>query len=130
MTSNSLKGEEPNAGLVLGIMGKVIKKTEFFRGYASLIAALWDAPNTLTTLFETNILAIDQNEYIFLQNGFIINLNSIGALSLDVSALADISMWNQYANTVLETRLEHIQKQTHTLKIVFLIYFNLNLALH
>jgi hypothetical protein len=95
---------DPNAGLELSILNKKIKKTEFFRGYTSLINAIWSAPTTLTTVFETNFLINDQNEYIFLQNGLIMNLNTIGALSIDVSALADISMWKKSANTLLQTR--------------------------
>ena len=102
--ATSKESKDPNAGLELSIMNKKIKETEFFNSYTSLLNAVWAAPTKLTSVFETNFLVNDQNEYILLQNGFVMNLNTIGALSIDVSAKADISLWKQTAKTLLQTR--------------------------
>ena len=102
--TNPSVGKDPKAGLALIVNNKKIKETEFFNGVTSLMNAIWSAPTKLTSLFEINYLISDQNEYILLQNGFIMNLNTIGALSIDFSALADISLWKQTAKTLLQTR--------------------------
>lgn len=102
--TNPAIAKDPNAGLILIVNNKKIKETEFFNGLTSLMNAVWSAPTKLTSVFELNYLVNDQNEYILLQNGFIMNLNTIGALSIDVSVIADISMWKKTAKTLLQTR--------------------------
>jgi hypothetical protein len=79
-------------------MNKKIIIHEIFRGYSSLISTLWSLPAKLTSLLNINALITDQNEYLLLNNGMIIRLETLGALSFDLSAIADISMWSQYAN--------------------------------
>ena len=95
---------EPNAVVELSVLNLKIKKAELFRGYAGLVSVIWNLPDELKSIFESNILLNDHNEYVFLQNGFILNVDTIGAVTLDLSTLAEVSIWNQNAKTLLKLR--------------------------
>jgi hypothetical protein len=97
---------EPAADLHLTIMGQKIKIDKIFKGYSSMVSLVWNLPSKLTSIFNINLLINDQNEYIILNNGMSIRLQTIGALSLDLSGLGEVSFWSMYAKTQLKTRFD------------------------
>lgn len=62
----------------------------------------------MTSLFDINFLLSDQNEYLVLQNGLIIRLETLGAISFDMSGLTDISIWSQTADLKFKKRLNFV----------------------
>ena len=99
---------EPTADLHLTLMGQKIKIDKIFKGYSSMIALVWNLPSKLTSIFNINLLINDQNEYIILNNGMAIRLQTIGALSLDLSGLGEVSFWSMYAKTQLKIRFDFL----------------------
>ena len=97
---------EPTADLHLTIMGQKIKIDKIFKGYSAMISLVWNLPSKLTSIFNINLLINDQNEYIILNNGMAIRLQTIGALSLDLSGLGEVSFWSMYAKTQLKIRFD------------------------
>lgn len=99
-------------------MGQKIKIDKIFKGYSSMISLVWNLPSKLTSIFDINLLINDQNEYIILNNGMAIRLQTIGALSLDLSGLGEVSFWSMYAKTQLKNRFG-FEKIFKTLKNYF-----------
>ncbi len=88
----------------MNLFNKRILNIELFNGYSSLMRNIWNAPNRLTRVLNINTLVNDYNHQIRLSNGFLLKINSIGVLSLDILGKADISLWSQYANMLVKTK--------------------------
>ena len=69
-----------------------------------MLALVWKLPSKMTSLFNVNFLLSDQNEYLILQNGLIVKLETLGALSIDISGQASISIWSQTADLNFKKR--------------------------
>lgn len=107
--------EPARAAIHLSLLGKKLVIKELFRGQASLVSLIWSLPTKMTSLFNTNLLISDQNEYIVLKNGLIVNLETLGALSFDLSAASDVSVWGQYGKFEIRPRQVLIYTNTHTI---------------
>ena len=85
-------------------MNQKVKIVDLFRGYTSMISKMWNLPTAMTSLFNINFLTVDQTEYLPLQNGLLIKLETLGAISFDISAYTDVSLWSQYAKVISKNR--------------------------
>lgn len=97
-------GSEPSVNLHLSLMGKKLKIIQLFEGTSQLMRIYWKLPTKMTSLFDQNFILSDQNEYLILQNGLALRLETLGALSFDMSGLTDISIWSQTADLQLRKR--------------------------
>lgn len=101
----SLLGEESDddsvvtAGLSLDMLGIGFRPITFFSGRSGLMSAVWSAPSTMTSALQANMLLQDKNEFFKLSNGIVVNYNVIGSISMDLSGLISISLWNKNAHT-------------------------------
>jgi hypothetical protein len=98
------KSAEPTVSLHLSLLGKKLQFNELFCGYSSLLSVIWSLPTKQTSLFNVNFLVSDQNEYLTLKNGCLIRIETLGALSFDLSGVSDISMWTQVANVNIRAK--------------------------
>jgi hypothetical protein len=95
---------DPTIDIHLSILGQKIKINKMFYGYTDLVNLIWKLPTKHTSLFNINFLINDQNEYVYLLNGMILRIETIGAVSFDLSGSSDISFWNMYAKINLKTK--------------------------
>lgn len=95
---------DPSASIHLSIMGQKVRINELFRGTSSLISLVWSLPTKPTSLFNINFLVNDQNEYVLLSNGILVRCETLGALSINLNGVTDISLWSQYAKIKVKTR--------------------------
>lgn len=103
--------KDPISFVHLSIMGQKLKIVQLFKGYASMISLLWSLPTSPTSLFNSNFLLNDQNEYFFLSNGMSVRIENMGTLGIDIEGVTDVSLWNQYAKIKLKTKASFINEQ-------------------
>ncbi len=102
--ASSNEKKDPSISIHLSAMNKKLIILELFKGYSSMISKLWNLPTKMTSLFNINFLTNDQKEYIILNNGILIRLETLGAISVDISGFTEISLWSQYAKISLKKR--------------------------
>lgn len=88
----------------LSVLGKKIKLEEIFRGYSGLLALIWNLPSKQTSLFSLNHLVSDTARIVSLSNGASLRLQSLGAFSVDLSGMGEVSFWSMYAKTNVKLR--------------------------
>ena len=103
--SKSGKTGDPSVSIHLSVMGKKLNIVQLFKGYTDMISLVWKLPTKMTSLFDVNFLLSDQSEYLILQNGLVVKLETLGAISFDMSAKTDISIWSQSADLKFKKRL-------------------------
>ncbi|CAD5115306.1 DgyrCDS4294 [Dimorphilus gyrociliatus] len=101
----SLLGEESDddsvvtAGLALDMLGVAFRPITFFTGRSGLMSAVWSAPSSMTSALQANMLLQDRREFIKLSNGIVVIYDVMGSISMDLSGLISISLWNKNAHT-------------------------------
>ena len=95
---------EPSVSFHLSLMGKKLNIIQLFKGTSQLMKIYWKLPTKMTSLFDQNFILSDQNEYLILQNGMVLRLETLGAVSFDISGSTDISIWSQTADLQLKKR--------------------------
>ncbi len=95
---------DPSVDFHLSLLGKKIKMQQLFKGYTSMIALVWNLPTKPTSIFNINLLLSDENQFILLSNGLTVGLQTLGALSVDLSGMGEVSFWSMYANTNVKLR--------------------------
>lgn len=95
---------DPSVSLHLSLMGKKLNLAQLFKGYTEMLGLVWKLPTKMTSLFDINFLLSDQNEYLLLQNGLILKLETLGAISFDMSGKTQISIWSQTADLNFKKR--------------------------
>ena len=98
------ENSDPTIDIHLSILGQKIKIKKLFYGYTDLVNLIWKLPTKQTSLFNINFLINDQNEYVYLPNGMIFRLETLGAISFDLSGSSDVSFWNMYAKINLKSK--------------------------
>ncbi|XP_013392489.1 microsomal triglyceride transfer protein large subunit isoform X2 [Lingula anatina] len=93
--------KEPTAGMSLDLMDVGLRPVEFFRGQGGLMSAVWNAPSEPISALQGNILAQDHVQRIHLQNGVVLELHVLGAVSIDLSGSISISLWNRNSHSVV-----------------------------
>ncbi|KAL5018121.1 hypothetical protein ScPMuIL_003843 [Solemya velum] len=94
--------QEPTAGMSLSLMDVILRPVEFFRGSGSLMSAVWNAPSELVSALQANLLLQDHYQKFHLSNGLIVDLQVLGATSIDLSGLVSISLWNQNSHSLIK----------------------------
>lgn len=106
----SLLGEEPDpdaadeeatAGLGLKILDVLLPPVEFFRGSGGLMSAVWNAPSDPVTALQMNFLLQDHSERFHLANGLVVELQVLGAASIDMTGMVSISLWNRNSESLI-----------------------------
>lgn len=102
---------EASASVHLSVMGQKVKIQSLFKGYKELISLVWSLPSHMTSFFNVNFLTNDQNEYVVMQNGMLVRVECMGALSFDLSGSSEVSMWSRKAKTRVKIRYININTQ-------------------
>ena len=55
-------------------------------------------------VFQVNLLLQDYRDTLYLGNGLVAQIDSIGVLSLDLSGSLDVSLWSKYAESLIRNR--------------------------
>ncbi|KAI0217163.1 Microsomal triglyceride transfer protein large subunit [Lamellibrachia satsuma] len=92
---------DATAGMSLELLGVSLRPITFFTGQASLLSAVWSAPAQLTSALQTNLLLQDYQDLLYLGNGLIAEVNTLGALSLDLSGSLTVSLWSKNAESLI-----------------------------
>ncbi|CAL1527449.1 unnamed protein product [Lymnaea stagnalis] len=103
----SVDDEEPSAeataGMSFSFLDVLLTQVEFFRGMSGLMSAAWNAPSELTSALQGNLLLQDHSQRIHLSNGLVLNTQVLGVLSMDLSGLISISLWNRNCDALIRT---------------------------
>ncbi|CAF1248338.1 unnamed protein product, partial [Didymodactylos carnosus] len=97
----SAQEEELHAQLRINILNIQLTPVELFQGMAELMGAVWGAPSELTSAFKSNLMVHDLSHYIHLHNGIVVHYEAQSAVSLDLSGMASISLWNRNSHLVI-----------------------------
>ncbi|XP_076459875.1 microsomal triglyceride transfer protein large subunit-like isoform X2 [Babylonia areolata] len=92
---------EPMAGMTFTLMDVLLRQIEFFRGSSGLMSAVWNAPSELTSALQGNLLLQDHSQRVHLSNGLVVSVEVMGALSMDLSGLVSISLWNRNCEALI-----------------------------
>ncbi|CAF0972798.1 unnamed protein product, partial [Didymodactylos carnosus] len=100
-SDQNAKDEELHAQLRINILNTQLRPVELFSGVTGLMGAVWSAPSELTSAFRSNLMIHDLSRYIHLHNGVIVHYEAQSAVSLDLSGMASISLWNKNSHSVI-----------------------------
>ena len=53
---------------------------------------------------QANLLLQDHSERVHLQNGLVVELSVQGVVSMDLSGMISISLWNKHCNSLIKNR--------------------------
>ena len=95
---------EATAGLALNLIDVSLRPVTFFTGQSGLMSAVWNAPSELMSALQANLLLQDSRRYLPLLNGLVIQHSVTGALSMDLSGLVSISLWNKNCHSLIKNR--------------------------
>ncbi|XP_064608332.1 microsomal triglyceride transfer protein large subunit-like [Liolophura sinensis] len=93
------EGVEATAGMSLTIMDVLLRPIEFFRGSSGLMSAVWNAPSEPVSALQANFLLQDHSERLHLSNGLVVDLQVLGAASVDLSGSISISLWSRNSHS-------------------------------
>lgn len=87
------------AGMEITIQGQYYRPLEFFRGQGELMGHVWSGTaSEATPAYTATSVLQDHYETIRLQNGAFVNLNVLGAISIDLNGQIQMSLWNKNAH--------------------------------
>lgn len=93
------------AGMSLRLLNFQLRPFVFFTGTGELMGHVWSGTaSEPTAMFQGNILLSDYGESYPLINGFLVEQQMRGVLSLDLSGEIQISLWNRNSHSVVHTR--------------------------
>lgn len=101
---------EATAGLALNLLDVSLRPVTFFTGQSGLMSAVWNAPSELMSALQANILLQDTARYVPLLNGLVLKHEVQGAVSMDLSGLVSISLWNKNCHSLIKNRLVLVDK--------------------
>lgn len=65
------------------------------------MSAVWNAPSDPVTALQLNFLLQDHNERFHLTNGLVVELQVLGAASIDMTGMVSISLWNRNSESLI-----------------------------
>jgi microsomal triglyceride transfer protein large subunit len=93
------------AGMSLRVMNFQLRPLVFFTGTGELMGHVWSGTaSEPTTAFQGNLLLSDYYSNYPLINGFVVEQQLKGVLSLDLSGEIQISLWNRNSHSVVHTK--------------------------
>ncbi|EAT47026.1 AAEL001806-PA [Aedes aegypti] len=91
------------AGMELSVQGSVLRPLVFFDGKGELMGHVWSGTaSEPTPAYQATTLLQDNEERFPLQNGGIVRLNTLGALSIDLNGQVTMSLWGRNAHSKVE----------------------------
>lgn len=88
------------AGMELSIHGVQMRPLTFFKGQGELMGHVWSGTaSEPTTAYKGVTLLHDHKQVISLNNGFLLDFSTLGALSVDLHGKIEISLWYKNANS-------------------------------
>jgi len=103
-TEGGEEEESALAGMSLQVLGNQLRPFLFFRSTTELMGHMWSGTGSeLTPVFRSNLLLADYYDVRPLINGFIVEQNLRGMLSLDLSDKVQVSLWNRNSHSNVQT---------------------------
>ena len=95
----------PTAGMELTVLGSSLRPLLFFKGQGELMGHVWSGTaSEPTPAYQSMTLLQDMEEKIFLNNGLLMDLNVLGAMSIDLNGQVTFSLWNRNAQSKVEQK--------------------------
>lgn len=94
---------ESTAGMELSVQGSVLRPLVFFDGKGELMGHVWSGTaSEATPAYQATTLLQDNEERFPLQNGAIVKLSTLGAISIDLNGQVTMSIWGRNAQSKVE----------------------------
>ena len=107
--SGSEEAEPTSAGMEMKVLGVQIRPYTLFSGKGELMGHVWSGTaSEPITAFAGNFIISDNNNYVNLINGFVIDERHHGALSIKITGQIEISLWNRNSNSLVKTQASMI----------------------
>ncbi|XP_058815098.1 microsomal triacylglycerol transfer protein [Topomyia yanbarensis] len=91
------------AGMELAVQGSVLRPLVFFDGKGELMGHVWSGTaSEPTPAYQATTLLQDNEEIFPLQNGGIVKLSTMGAISIDLNGQVTMSLWGRNAHSKVE----------------------------
>lgn len=91
------------AGMELNVQGSVLRPLVFFDGKGELMGHVWSGTaSEATPAYQATTMLQDNEERFPLQNGGIVKLSTLGALSIDLNGQVTMSIWGRNAHSKVE----------------------------
>uniref|UniRef100_A0A1Q3FP29 Putative microsomal triglyceride transfer protein n=1 Tax=Culex tarsalis TaxID=7177 RepID=A0A1Q3FP29_CULTA len=88
------------AGMELTVQGSVLRPLVFFDGKGELMGHVWSGTaSEPTPAYQATTLLQDNEERFALQNGAILRLSTLGAISIDLNGQVTMSLWGRNAQS-------------------------------
>lgn len=95
--------ESAMAGMELTVQGSVLRPLVFFDGKGELMGHVWSGTaSEPTPAYQATTLLQDNEERYALQNGAILQLSTLGAISIDLNGQVTMSIWGRNAQSKVE----------------------------
>lgn len=94
---------DATAGMELTVQGSVMRPLVFFDGKGELMGHVWSGTaSEPTPAYQATTLLQDNEERFALQNGAILRLSTLGAISIDLNGQVTMSLWGRNAQSKVE----------------------------
>lgn len=96
---------DSTAGMELSVQGSVLRPLVFFDGKGELMGHVWSGTaSEPTPAYQATTLLQDNEERFPLQNGAIVKLSTLGAISIDLNGQVTMSIWGRNAQSKVEQK--------------------------
>lgn len=103
--SSTDEEESTSAGMALKILGVQLRPYTFFTGKGELMGHVWSGTaSEPTTAFDGNLLVSDYQNGLRLINGFTLEQQMRGVLSLELTGEIQISIWNRNSHSLVKAK--------------------------
>lgn len=93
------------AGMELTVQTSVLRPLVFFDGKGELMGHVWSGTaSEPTPAYQATTLLQDNEEHFPLQNGAIVKLSTLGAISIDLNGQVTMSLWGRNAHSKVEQK--------------------------
>lgn len=97
--------EDMTAGIQLGVLGSKLRPYTLFTGQGELMSLVWSGTGSETTpILQGNYLLQDHQQSVILQNGILLDIALLGAISYDLSGSVQISLWNRNSHSIITNK--------------------------
>lgn len=101
----SVESDTATAGMEITVQGAYLRPLEFFNGQGELMSHVWSGTaSDPTSAYAATTLLHDHQQTFVLQNGAILQLNALGALSVDLNGQVQFSLWNRNAHCQVDKK--------------------------
>ncbi|XP_015785984.1 microsomal triglyceride transfer protein [Tetranychus urticae] len=102
---SSSEEETTSAGMILKVLGVQLRPYTFFSGKGELMGHVWSGTaSDPITAFSGNLLVSDHQHGYNLINGFVLEQQVRGVLSLELTGEIQISLWNRNSHSIVKAK--------------------------